>query len=141
MCGTTTCPIHTRTDVTDGYTEDHGFRAVNYVGELAVVTAENPKFSDPMGALLDFIANVKGVPSKVPAMFMTLVLKVGEGAIGEVMDLVDDPSTLLLEQTHGDFKKVSSLPRAEQNTLMTTMATEGHTLVLDQVKGGMFASE
>lgn len=141
MCGTTTCPIHTRTDVTDAYTEDHGFRAVNYVGEVAVVTAENPKFSDPMGALLGFIAATKGGKPEVPSMFLTLVVKVGEGAIGEVMDLLDDSSVLLLEQTHGDFKKVSHLPEAEQDTLMTTMATEGHTLVLDQVKGGMFASE
>jgi hypothetical protein len=139
MCGTDICPIHTRTDAHDDYSEGVVFRAVDYVGGVAVVTGESPEFSSPFNALLDFFSSQAGIDTPVPPMFLTLVIKIGEGAIGEAMEELQ--SNLLLEQTHGDFGKVSGLSGSEMDAAMSVMANEGHSLVLDQVKGGMFSSE
>jgi hypothetical protein len=126
-----------RNDVRDGFAEGQPLRVVNYVGDFAVVTGANPEFADPMAAIRQLAAALAGRQAAIPPVFLTLVVYVGEGTLGEAME--DLEANLRLEQTHGDFEKSSGMTMVEKDVAMTRLGFEGHDLVLDQVKGGMFS--
>ena len=82
MCQNVSCPVHERVNVREDVTDEFGSgRAFTYEGEYCIITLDNPEYHDPMtmlGALLggeDFV---------VPGMFMTLVVKVGDKAVGDL---------------------------------------------------------
>jgi|SRR5690606_9881976 len=82
MCQNVSCPVHERVNVREDVTDEFGTgRAFTYEGEYCVITLDNPEYNDPMttlGALLggeDFV---------MPGMFMTLVVKVGDKAVGDL---------------------------------------------------------
>jgi len=81
MCENKTCPVHERVNVREDVTDEFGSgRAFTYEGEYCIVTMDNPDYSSPMtmlGALMD-------PDFKVPGMFMTLVVKVGDKAVGDL---------------------------------------------------------
>lgn len=84
MCGVNTCPIHERVNARDEVTDQFSSgRAVTYDGEYCIVTMDNPDYNNPMMALAALLG---GQEFKVPGMFVTLVVKVGDRAVGDLSD-------------------------------------------------------
>lgn len=82
MCENVTCPVHERVNVREDVTDSFGSgRAFTYEGEYCIVTLDNPEFTDPMTALMALLA---GPEDPLPGMFMTLVVKVGDKAVGDL---------------------------------------------------------
>ena len=107
MCANdTTCPVHYRLNVREDVTDRIGeARAFTYEGEYCIATMDNPAFFSPMTALLALLGE-PGDP--LPGMFITIVAKVGDKAVGDLSDAelkaatvheeefarVDDPDAL-----------------------------------------------
>jgi len=76
------CPIHFRIESEELDDEGQGGRIVSYIGNFAVVTADNPDLTRP-SVLLRLIFGLY-TEETVPATYETSVIHVGEGAIGDL---------------------------------------------------------
>lgn len=128
MCGIETCPIHERVDAKDEVTDQFGSgRAVTYLDDVAVITMDNPGYNDPMTALGALLG---GREFKVPGMFVTYVVRVGEGAVGDVTEEDFRGATLHREEfvEHDDpkldpFRGALDLPESEKKILSEGMSS------------------
>jgi hypothetical protein len=97
-CTETTCAVHNRVD---GSVFDDGmvYFIINYVGEYAVVTRENPILSDPLTAISAALAGHK------VDLLVTAVQYVKDGTVGDNGDfdlrwLLFHDSDELAQETH-----------------------------------------
>lgn len=96
MCENKTCPVHERVNVREDVTDEFGSgRAFTYEGDYAVVTLDNPAHTDPM-VMLD--ALLGGGDFTPPGMFMTLVVKVGDKAVGDLSPVELEKATVHREE-------------------------------------------
>lgn len=113
----TECAVHFRVDE-DYVLEGAKYaRKITYVGEYAVVTDDNHRLSNPAFLLGLVIGQLKELPDR----FETLILHVGEGAIG---DLQAPPGGLLsavrYSKTHDSWEGLS-----DEHSLTVTALREG----------------
>jgi hypothetical protein len=101
MCQNTQCPVHERINVREDVTKEFGSgRAFTYEGDYCVLTIDNPNYGDPMLALGIMLGEVE--KDAMPGMFMTLVVKVGDKAVGDL-----SPEELTASTVHReDFVKL-----------------------------------
>lgn len=142
MCGVDICPVHTRTDVKDPVEANVPARAITYVGEYAVATLDNPEFGSPMAALKLLL----GGEVTPPDMFMHLVVKVGSGALGDVLDRDEMMEATVFRQTflapdderldETAFSGLATGDSTEFNAKLTEIMHEAHEMVLSSVKDG-----
>jgi hypothetical protein len=148
MCGIDICPVHTRTDVVDPVEANVPARAVQYHGEYAVATLDNPAYGNPLAAL----GSLLDPNYEPPNMFITMVVKVGEGSLGDV-----------LAEGSGELEKATVFketflspndPRLEEfldlnpfssdtskfNERLTEIMHASHEMVMSSVKEGLIPS-
>ena len=143
MCGVSVCPVHTRTTVVDGVEPNVPARAITYVGDYAVATLDNPEFGSPS----ELLGLLFGEEPKLTDMFMHLVVKVGDKALGDIMDAGQlEKSTVFRETFLGpdDARLQAAIDQddplgntAKFNETLSTIFRESHELVVESVKNGI----
>lgn len=143
MCGVDICPVHTRTDVVEAVQANVPARAIEYHGEYAVATLDNPEFENPLSALGALFGQ------EPPNMFVTLVVKVGSGPLGDVMDAGNLESATVFKETFlspGDgrldeFRGLSpfAADTSTFNQRLTEIMHESHKMVMSSVKEGLIS--
>ena len=85
MCANETkCPVHYRLNVREDVTNNIGEgRAFTYEGDYCIATMDNPAFFSPMTALMALLGDEE---APLPGMFLTVVVKVGDKAVGDLSD-------------------------------------------------------
>lgn len=112
------CAVHFRVDEDYVLEEAEYARKITYVDEYVVITDDNHQFDNPA-----FILKlVLGLVKEKPARFETLILHVGEGAIG---DLTEDPqggraSAIRYQKTHDSWEGLS-----DEHNITVTALREG----------------
>lgn len=94
MCQNNTCPVHVREDSRVEVGNSFGVgHAITYIDDVVIASMDNPAFRDPATAL---IALLGGPEAALPGMFMTVVAKVGDKAVGDLTD--EELSDALMHQ-------------------------------------------
>lgn len=142
MCGVDICPVHTRTDSKEPVEPNVPARAITYHGDYAVATLDNPEFGSPVTMLK---AMFSPEPVKAPGMFMHLVVKVGSGSLGDVLDRDEMMEATVFRQTFlgSEDDRLTDVMDDETgklfNARLTEIMHEAHEMVLSSVKEGVIA--
>lgn len=114
------CPIHHRIDSEVMNDDEESGRIVTYVGEFVVITSDNPDFEDPI-MLLRILTNSISA-EKIPPMYETCVMRVGEGAMADLRTLSSDEQwdSIRFVEKHDSWENFKS----------------AHEMVVNGVKGG-----
>lgn len=76
------CPTHFRVDE-EFYDKPDGYaRLINYVGDFAVVTEDNPQYENPQLVIRILLGQV--TEADLPPRWATMILHVGKGNIGDL---------------------------------------------------------
>lgn len=98
------CAIHHRNDE-EIIDEDIEFgRIITYVGEYAVITTDNPELENPIFLLKMILGQVS--KDKLPDLYETCVIHVGDGALADLrtLDKDDRRKTVRFVQKHNAWE-------------------------------------
>lgn len=139
MCGEEkTCPVHYRLNVREDVTDEYGTgRAFTYEGDYCVVTLDNRAFTDPMTALMALLG---GPDDPMPGMFMTMVVKVGDKAVGDLSpEELTDLTVHREEFVHlGDYD-TSKLDAKALSETLTEVFHDKHDEAVLAVQSGLIS--
>ncbi len=140
------CPVHSRTSVNNPIQANTPVEKIDYIGKYAVVTIDNPDFLSPLTA----IKAAMGLLDKMPPMFVTLVVEVGEnGALGDVMEAgpggletasrFRESHTNLPDGYEAQFDSYEAFSVAADAEL-ERMVNDAHTMIKSSVENGLIPS-
>lgn len=139
MCGEEkTCPVHYRVNVREDVTDAYGSgRAFTYEGDYVVVTLDNPAFVDPMTALMALLG---GPDDPTPGMFMTVVVKVGDKAVGDLSpEELSDLTVHREEFVHFEDYDPSKLDAKAFSEALTEVFHDKHDEAVLAVQSGLIS--
>lgn len=141
MCERSDCAAHNRLDTLPEVV-DGPFHATTYVGDKLVFTCDNPKFIDPLSALVETLG---GNPPKI---FVTYVLQLESdtASAAHLMEVTEEEygRAILFQETHTDFTdeddRVIVAKEKTPEEVLTPKVHDFHNMVVESVKSGLIGA-